>query len=227
VGNLDTISAILKGMRLPIITTAAVGVAVVAAVVQYTVPAAVPALQRGSGPPDWWRLVTPLFVQTLGWYQVVTNLVTLALVGAAAERHLSRRHWAALFVAGTAAGQVAAFAWHLPGGGCSIAICGLAGGMVVRLLTGPPGSRWPTMIIVGYVGALTGWGLAGITAAAVAALVAVVLPQRVALAGSVVCAAALALAEDLHGVSLLAGMAVSTCATLRAGVRRPAGSPSH
>jgi hypothetical protein len=128
-------------VRVPIITAAAAGIATVAAVVQYTVPGVVPLLARGPGPDEWWRLVTPLLVQTLGWYQVVMNLVTLPLVGACVEWRLGRWRWVALFVAGTVGGQIAAFAWHLPGGGDSIAICGLAGGMVVWLLRGEVDGR--------------------------------------------------------------------------------------
>src|SRR5688572_12959796 len=56
------------------LTAAAVVVALVAAVVQYTVPDVVPALQRDAGAladGQWWRVATPVLVQTLGWYQVV------------------------------------------------------------------------------------------------------------------------------------------------------------
>src|SRR3989442_9520440 len=65
-------------------TRYAVGVAVLAAILQYTVPGFGPALQRDPtalAHGEWWRLVSPLFVQTLGWYQVLANLVTLALFG--------------------------------------------------------------------------------------------------------------------------------------------------
>jgi membrane associated rhomboid family serine protease len=207
--------------RVPIITAVAVFVAVVAAVVQYTVPAAVPTLQRGdpslltSG--EWWRLVTPLLVQTLGWYQVVTNLVTLALMGAVAERLMGGLRWAVLFVAGTAAGQLGAFMAHAAGGGASIAICGLAGGTAVWLLARPEPSRWPAAVVVCYIAALAGWGFSGIPVAAVAAVVAaavLVVSPRVALVGSVVCAVAMAVNADLHGVSLLAGMAAGFALTV-------------
>ncbi|PRY40443.1 rhomboid family intramembrane serine protease [Umezawaea tangerina] len=193
--------------RTPILTAIACAVASAAAVAQYAVPGMIPALERG---PDWWRLVTPLLVQTLGWYQVVTNLVTLALVGAAAERATGRWRWVVLFAAGTAGGQIAAYSWHEPGGGDSIAICGLAGGLVVWLLAGTA-TPWASWVVVGYVAMLTGWGLSGIRAAAAAALVAVVVlvvvrDKRFVLAGAVVCALVLAAASDLHGVSLVAGM---------------------
>lgn len=201
--------------RLPVITVAAVGIAVGAAVVQYVVPTAVPLLQRQSGVLEtgqWWRLVTPLFVQTLGWYQVVANLVTLALVGVVAEWRCGRRHWAALFTAGTVGGQTAAYAWQEPGGGDSIAICGLAGGMVVWMLAGRADtSRQAVGVVVCYVAALTGWSFAGVRAAALAVLAAVVVlyvvpGRRVALLGAVACAVVLVTADDLHGVSLLSGM---------------------
>lgn len=203
---------------MPVITVAAVGVAVVAAVVQYTVPSAVPLLQREPGALEagqWWRLVTPLLVQTLGWYQVVTNLVTLALVGVVAEWRVGRWRWAALFAAGTVGGQAAAYAGQEPGGGDSIAICGLAGGVVVWLLVRrAEASRWAVGVLVCYVAALTGWGLSGVRAAGLAAVAAVVVlyavpDRRVGLLGAVACAAVLGMTNDLHGVSLLSGMVVA------------------
>lgn len=200
-----------------IVTTTAFGVALVAAGVQYAVPSLVAVLQREPGSGQWWRLVTPLFVQTLGWYQVVANLVTLALVGVVAERLVGRWRWAVLFAVGTVGGQVAAYAWREPGGGDSIAICGLAGGAVVWLLAGHSGAaRWEVAVVVGYVAALTGWGFGGVGAAAVAVLVAAVMPTRVALLGAVTCAVALAAAHDLHGVSLASGMVVAPVITRRA-----------
>ncbi|GAA4736615.1 rhomboid family intramembrane serine protease [Phytohabitans rumicis] len=116
-------------VRLPYVTVVASSAAILAAVVQYAAPAVVPLLQRdpeGLADGQVWRLLTPLLVQTLGWYQVVANLVTLATVGVAAERLLGRWRWGVLFAAGTASGQVAAYASGEPGGGDSIAICGLA-----------------------------------------------------------------------------------------------------
>ncbi|MGH3879442.1 MAG: rhomboid family intramembrane serine protease [Actinophytocola sp.] len=201
-------------MRVPVLTAGAVGVAVVAAVVQYAVPAAVPTLQRDPGglpAGEWWRLLTPLLVQTLGWYHVVTNLVTLALVGAVAERQLGRWRWAILFAVGTVAGQVAAYAWHEPGGGYSIAVCGLAGGVVGWSLSDPPNaSRWTVTVVGCYVAALSGLGVGGIWGAlAMVTVAALVLPHVPVVAGlgaSSGLATVLALDADLHGVSLVAGV---------------------
>jgi membrane associated rhomboid family serine protease len=212
---------IVSGIRrLPLLTSIAVIVAVVAAIVQYAVPAAVPALERdhdGLARGEWWRLVSPLFVQTLGWYQVLTNLVTLALFGFIAERLLSRWRWLLLLAAGTVAGQVAAYAWHEPGGGASIAICGLAGGTAVALFAGRGPVPWlAAHAVVYYVVALTGWGFSGILAAGLGCVVAggllsglrwagVPEVERLALAGAAACAVGLAAVGDLHGISLTAG----------------------
>ena len=199
----------------------ATGIAVAAAVAQYTIPAMVPALERAPGglpAGQWWRLVTPLLVQTLGWYQVAANLVTLPVIGAVAERLLGRAWWLALVAAGTAGGQLAAGYWDDPGGGDSIAICGLAAGVIVTVLVRPAGSRLAHQAVACYVAALAGWGFLGARAAVLACVLAAMAmavarrggvagADRIALAGCVVSALALACLErDLHGASLTAGM---------------------
>jgi Rhomboid family len=207
----------------PYLTAVATALAIVAALVQYAVPGAVPALERDPvalAHGQWWRTVSPLFVQTLGWYQVLTNLVTLPLVGAVAELVLGRARWLLLFAVGTAAGEIAAYAWHEPGGGDSIAICGLAGGAVVAMLaTRTPPLRPAAHVVIYYIAALTGWGLFGILGAGAAVAVtavalAVRVPPRLGLAATIPAALVLAVVRDLHGVSLTAAMAVTAALVL-------------
>jgi membrane associated rhomboid family serine protease len=224
------VATLARVRRPPILTATAVTVAIGAAVAQYGFPAVVPALVRDLDAlraGQWWRSASPLLVQTLGWHQVVANLLALAVFGLVAEWLVGRWRWLVLFAAGTLGGQVAAYAWQEPGGGSSIAICGLAGGAAVTLLAGHgPVPRPFAHAVVYYVVALTGWGFSGIVAAGLGGLGAAAflhgLPrlgvrevERVALAGAVACAAALAVAADLHGVSLISGMA--TMALLLAG----------
>jgi membrane associated rhomboid family serine protease len=199
-----------------------VTVAVGAALMQYAVPAVVPVLQRDLDAMlrgQWWRLGSPLLVQTLGWHQVVANLVTLALFALIAEWLVGRRRWWILFAAGTIGGQIIAYALGEPGGGDSIAICGLAGGVAVALLAGrEPAPPWYVPAVVLYVAALAGWGFGGAVAAGAAVgCGAVVLyglrgmgvrtAERVALAGTMLVAAAMSAVRDLHGVSFLSGAA--------------------
>lgn len=206
--------------RFPLLSLIVCTVAVAAAVAQYAVPSVVPAWERDldalqSG--EWWRLVSPLLVQTLGWHQVVANLVTLAVFAVVAEWLVGRWRWWILFAAGTLGGQLSAYLQREPGGGSSIAICGLAGGVAVALLAGRwPAPPWFSQAVVVYVALLAGWGFGGPVGAAVAGTCCAAAlyllraaPTRTAelltLSGALLAAAALAATRDLHGASLLAG----------------------
>jgi hypothetical protein len=185
----------------------------------------VPALQRapsGLARSEYWRLVTPVLVQTLGWYQVLANLATLAVVGVIAEWTLGRRWWVTLAISGTVGGQLAAYRWHEWGGGDSIAICGLAAGVLVTQLLRPsPPVRWAADTVLYYIVALAGWGLSGIVGAGLAVGSAVVGlwlmrrfglggSDRLALAATGLSALGLAALHDLHGAALSAGMLLTT-----------------
>jgi hypothetical protein len=213
-----------EGRRRPVLTAAAVVVAVVAAVVQYTVPAAVAALQRtpsGLAEGEYWRLVTPLLVQTLGWHQVLANLASLAVIGAVTELVLGRRWWVLLAAAGTAGGQLAAYRWHEWGGGSSIAVCGLAAGVLgTQLLGREPPVRWAVDAVLYYLAALAGWGLGGFLGAGLAVGAAVAGRwllrragtaggDRLALAGAALGVAGLAYLHDLHGAASAVALAVT------------------
>lgn len=224
----------MPARRFPVLTAVATVVALAAAAAQYAVPSMVPALQRVPGTSlqaDWWRLFTPVLVQTLGWYQVAANLLTLPVLGAIAERMLGRAWWLALAAAGTAGGQLAAYHWNDPGGGDSSTICGLAAGVLVVLLARPrAGPRLAHLAVVFYVAALTGWGCYGTRGAALACaataaclagarLVRLPAADRIALTCCILAAVALVVFErDLHGASLLAGVAF-TAAVVAAGAR--------
>jgi membrane associated rhomboid family serine protease len=226
---------------LPILTLVAVGVALVAGIVQYAFPGVSHALERT--PPfsdsEWWRAATSLLVQTLGWYQVLGNLVTLAVFGTLVEWRLGRAWWLALVIAGTVGGQVAAYGWREAGGGDSIAVCGLAGGLAIELLTQPRSrpdrsqlrpieslEHTAAYLVALYVAGLTGWGLfsarAALAAVAVAAVgvgslkaVRVRHVNLAAVGATPPCAFALLISHDLHGAALTAGMGLATLLNFR------------
>lgn len=213
----------------PVSTTTAFAVACAAAVLQYAAPAVVPLLQRtpnGLARGEYWRLATPLLVQTLGAHQVLANLATLAVIGAVAEWTLGHRWWVSLAIAGTAGGQLAAYRWHEWGGGDSIAICGLAAGVLVtQLVGGDPPVRYAADAVLYYIAALAGWGLAGLAGSALAVAAATLglwairrinydLGYRVALAATGLGALALAALHDLHGAALTAAMLFTAIALI-------------
>jgi hypothetical protein len=210
--------------RLPVLTTVAIVGACTAGVLQYKLPALVPALERaptGLTRGEDWRLVTPLLVQTLGWYQVLANLATLAVIGAFAEWMLGPWWWLALVTAGTAGGQWAAYCWHQWGGGDSIAICGLAAGVLVtQLVVRDRPVRWAADAVLYYIAALAGWSLVGMPGAALAVVAMVATlwlarridparGYRVVMAATGLGAVGLAAIGDLHGAALTAAMLVS------------------
>jgi rhomboid protease GluP len=89
-----------------------------------------PAIRAG----EWWRLLTPIFINTHGWAQFVSNVLALAVVGAVVERQWGPGLWVAFYVAGGLAGEIAGLAWQPFGAGSSVAVCGLLGSLSVFLL---------------------------------------------------------------------------------------------
>jgi rhomboid protease GluP len=83
---------------------------------------------------DWWRLISPIVVNSHGWIQVTSNLLALAIVGVVAERLWGSSLWIAFYIVGGVAGEVAGLAWKPIGAGSSVAVCGLLGSVAVSLM---------------------------------------------------------------------------------------------
>jgi len=167
---------------------------------------------------DWWRTVTSLFVQDGGVLGAVSNLVFLVVLGAAAEQVLSRRGWLVHYFVVGLASEFAGYAWQPTGGGNSIAICGLTGGVAVALWRRDPRlPGWvPTALMV-WCGCLAatisdGAALPAVMAGAIAgALVRGARDRGNPVERPVVfavAAAGLALSSvrNIHGAALLAGL---------------------
>ncbi|MEU6620065.1 rhomboid family intramembrane serine protease [Streptomyces litmocidini] len=123
--------ALLRSWRRPVPRAAAalVGVMVVLGVAQTVAPTMIDALERH---PDgaWWRAVTALTVQSSGWFQLLFNLASLAVVAPVAERHFGAWRTVLIFVtSGVTAQAVSMAGWSPQGGGDSVAICGLVGAL--------------------------------------------------------------------------------------------------
>ena len=83
---------------------------------------------------DWWRIITPLFVQDGGLSGSIFNLVSLVLVGSVAERLWDSQRWLVIFFAGGILSQIVGFAWQPVGAGNSIANFSLAASIAVFCL---------------------------------------------------------------------------------------------
>jgi membrane associated rhomboid family serine protease len=104
---------------------------------QFFFPAVLTALRRdytqfASG--EWWRLVTPLFVQDAGIAGSIFNLISLVLVGAVAEQLWGRWRMLVIFFVGGVTSEVIAFSWQPIGAGNSVSNFSLAASIAVGCL---------------------------------------------------------------------------------------------
>jgi membrane associated rhomboid family serine protease len=205
--------------RLPVVTAVVFAVTTVTSVLGLAVPGVLAALERTPRGlhGEWWRIVTALFVQDGGVLGTVSNLAFLALLGVLAERLVGPRWWLVAYFGAGLAGELAGYAWQPTGAGNSVAVCGLAGLLIVALLAGTRLPALAPMAVLWWCGALLAgpWGT-GALLAGVGGAVAVqaarpwaVTAGRLAAAAAVLAAVALAAARDLHGAALLAGVAIA------------------
>ena len=130
-------------------TVVVFAVTAVTSVLGLAVPGVLAALERTPQGlhGDWWRSFTALFVQDGGILGTVSNLAFLALLGVLAERLVGPRWWLAAYFGAGLAGELAGYAWQPTGAGNSVAVCGLAGLLVVALAAGtrlPRLAPWPS-----------------------------------------------------------------------------------
>jgi rhomboid protease GluP len=114
-------------------------------------PHVVPSLMRTPdvvARREWWRWITPFFVNRGGWLEIGVNLTLLAVLGAISERIFGARRWLFLYVAAGIVGEVAGYAWKPVGAGSSVAIAGLLGGVAAWLLFA---RKTPAAIVAGSV----------------------------------------------------------------------------
>lgn len=179
---------------------------------------------------EWWRLGTALFVQDGGALGTIANLGFLLVLGTLCEQVFTRWEWSACYFGAGVIGEIAGHFWQPVGAGNSVAVCGIAGALVVVLWTDGPSLPAITPYAALYwAGALVGerWWLflvAVFPATQVAKRLGVDV-NRFGAAVSVVVALVLVAATDIHGAALLGGIAIGGLLHLlsrqRHGSRRP------
>jgi membrane associated rhomboid family serine protease len=175
---------------------------------------------------QWWRVVTPVVVQPSGWGQLVFNLLGIAVVGAALQRHLGWAGWSLIYLVG-GSGSIAVYsAWHPAdtGGGSSAAVAALIGALAILLAVrdGRGGLEWFAQLYsVFFAVYLTALDLGGVAPSIIAgnATIIVMVAARRAFSpttvtrtclGVVVSAGIVMTAvRDDHGVGIVIGLAVA------------------
>jgi rhomboid protease GluP len=83
---------------------------------------------------EWWRLITPIFINRTDPAELILNLAALLAVGAVVERCWGSRRWLLFYFVGGLIGESAGLAWKPTGMGSSVAVCGLLGALASWLL---------------------------------------------------------------------------------------------
>ena len=148
---------------------------------QVAYPETLQALRRdvdGLKAGEWWRLITPLFVQPHGTFQFLFNMIFLVVLLPMGERLYGARIWFLFFVPGVV-GQLVNYAWGPGGGGSSTAVFGVMGSVLTYVLFHRKSAprQYGVFAILGICGAVVmcftrdGHGPGLLTGAALAALI--------------------------------------------------------
>jgi rhomboid protease GluP len=120
--------------RLPVLSIVIIGTTALITGLQFVYPEVLPALTRSEEAlkaGEWWRVVTPLFVQPAGWTQCVFNAMFLLAFLPLGEKLYGRSILALYFIPGVLC-QFFNYAWNPEGGGgSSTAIFGVMGALLV------------------------------------------------------------------------------------------------
>ena len=101
--------------RFPIATVALFVAVGIPSLIQFFEPAVLVLLQRDFTRfmlGEWWRLVTPLFVQDGSTAGTFFNLISLLLIGTLAEQFWGSLPVLLIFFSGGSMGELAGFAWQ-------------------------------------------------------------------------------------------------------------------
>jgi membrane associated rhomboid family serine protease len=211
--------------RFPVVTAVVFAVTATVSVLGLALPSLLATLERSPAGlhGDWWRTFTALFVQDGGVAGTISNLLFLLVMGALAEQFLERWQWLVCYFGAGLAGELAGYAWQPHGAGNSVAVCGLAGALVVALLAGSPVPRLVPMVLLYWCGALLSahWGTGPLVVCIAAAWAVQLVPAWTVVAGrlvagaAIVAALALTAANDIHGAALLVGILLATATATR------------
>ncbi len=224
----------MRGRFFPWLTCIVTAITAAFFAAQLAEPAVLDALRRSPDGLQWtnaWRVLTALLVQSDGWGQAIFNLVSLALFGVLVEFVLPRWVWLTLYLSAGIVGQLFGYVWEPPGGGNSVAVCGLVGAVIAMMLIGRPALPGPVYLLAAYYpAALLGLDVANqwVTIIATAVVVGLVIWQRklVPLLGGLLVVEAVVLIayRDHHGTALLTGVAVAA-GLIALGARVPDSDP--
>jgi rhomboid protease GluP len=143
--------------RFPVATVSVFLITAIVTALQFAFPGMLEALRRDGAAfaqHEWWRLITPLFVNAEGWRQIAFVFPAMLIVGVLVERLFGNWRWLVLYFGGGIAGELAGYAWKPIGAGASVAVAGLLGALAAWLIMEnrrPQGIAGGLFIVVGAI----------------------------------------------------------------------------
>lgn len=121
---------------MPIAGSLIIGITFLVTALQFVYPEILAGCRRnpeGLRAGEWWRLVTPLFVQPYGWGQCLFNGIFLVVFLPLAERLYGNWLWLLYFAPGIL-GQIVNHLWQPYGGGSSTGAFGVMGSLLIYVI---------------------------------------------------------------------------------------------
>jgi hypothetical protein len=87
---------------------------------------------------QWWRVISPVLIQPDPFWATLSLFLLMAIVGGLAVQLFGWRRSLLLYLVGALVGHAVGELWQPYRAGCSVAGCGLVGGLIVRMILRGP-----------------------------------------------------------------------------------------
>jgi membrane associated rhomboid family serine protease len=181
---------------------------------------------------QWWRIASPVLIQSSGWGQLAFNITGLVVVGVALEKCMHRLAWSLIYIGGGIVSIAVLSAWtpNDGGAGSSDAVAALVGALAIVCVAAPSTDRAglaSQMYSVFFVAYLTGLAVGGVVPSVIAGDVAVAVLlivrrawspatlNRVCLILVTLGGAVMTVERQGHGVGVAFGMTIATLVVVR------------
>jgi rhomboid protease GluP len=127
----------IDNRHLPVATLAILILTAIVTSLQFFYPEIINILSRDPNAllaGQWWRLISPIFINPEGWNQIIFNFYLLIFFGILVEKFYGSISWIIFYFAAGFTGEIAGYLWQPYSGGSSVAIMGLIGAMLVWII---------------------------------------------------------------------------------------------
>jgi rhomboid protease GluP len=124
-------------MYLPLATLTILILTAIVTSLQFFYPEIINMLSRNPNAllaGEWWRLISPVFINPEGLNQIIFNFSALIFLGVIVEKFYGSFRWLIFYFAAGFTGEIAGYLWQPESGGSSVAIMGLLGALLIWII---------------------------------------------------------------------------------------------